>query len=229
MAVTLERSLFTSLIAPLVVASAGTGAGPAPCSEDGVCTPLSNSMLQVGKKANKRQELVTLIHGVRVYGYHNAIVAGSSPHEKPVALLQHARGEEQAEWILPFPTDFSDEQLHAFCDSINNTGAKCDHEGHPTEGGLTMDTFRATKAELGKVLKLHPELEWVEADSVIEMSDEKVGFDDQVGFDDKDRNHEDYDRSIPWGLDRVDGAMDGSYQAVGDGAGVHVYVLDTGV
>lgn len=32
-----------------------------------------------------------------------------------------------------------------------------------------------------------------------------------------------------WGLDRIDGAMDGQYNYVSDGAGVCVYVVDSGV
>lgn len=33
----------------------------------------------------------------------------------------------------------------------------------------------------------------------------------------------------PWGLDRIDGSRDGSYNYISDGAGVRIYIVDTGV
>lgn len=33
----------------------------------------------------------------------------------------------------------------------------------------------------------------------------------------------------PWGLDRIDGSRDGSYNYISDGAGIRIYIVDTGV
>merc|ERR1719162_338654 len=144
--------------------------------------------------------------------------------QKRVALVQDT---DPADWIISFGSTTTDQQLADFCVAINSSfGAECHHDnGHPDEGGVPFDVFRASPTQLEQILQQYPNADFVEHDDTIYLDDPPepptmiaMGVNSSAS-------------SVPWGLDRIDsGDIDDSYTSPGaQGAGVHVYVLDTGV
>lgn len=161
---------------------------------------------------------VKIIHGIPVYGYHSALHADS---EDDVELL--ATDAEPANWVIAW-NKATDAELDNFCKGLPGK-ASCTMKGHPDEAGLPMDTLRATKSELEKVLAVHPEIAFAEADSKVYLIPDASQDETELLESEK---------SVPpWGLDRIDERNRDSKTSYTpspkSGSGVHVYVLDTGV
>ena len=131
------------------------------------------------------------LEGVPIYNYHMAHAGSMQP-----SLLELSQPKQ---WIIMFPSNFSDAQLNSFCDNPPGN-SKCESKGHPDEGGIDFVEFTGTQGELKEVLKKHPsdKPRFVEPDMTVEidpdMEDEVIG--DalvEVG-------------EVPSGLDRIDDA-----------------------
>jgi len=124
-----------------------------------------------------------------------------------------------SDWLLMFQGQPTDEEVHTVCTSLPGH-AKCQFEGHPSQGGVPLVTLRATDSELESLLatrghmlsSVEPDGEWTAIPEGPDLSMAVAG--------------------LPWGLDRIDdrSGLDNSYQSSPNGGkGVHVYVLDTGI
>jgi subtilisin family serine protease len=143
----------------------------------------------------------TYIAGVPVYNMHKA----SDPDG----------------WILKFPSNFTDAQLQSICQE-----ASCTMMGHPSEGAASIVSIHTTQEALTALLQNHPEVEYADHDDVISPIPEVTDDSSSSVLDDGSS------WSSPWGLDRIDdrgSGGDNSYDLGAEGAGVHVYVLDTGI
>lgn len=117
-----------------------------------------------------------------------------------------AMGGEKEHWLVFAKKDADSVKLEKLCAS---SGA-CESVGRPDEGGVPFFEVFTTESGLEKVLSEAPEyFEFVEPDAAFALEPEE----EEVTA-----------ASRPWGLDRV-----GVPEASGKGAGVNIYVLDTGV
>jgi len=139
------------------------------------------------------------IGGVPVFEYHAVNAGGAS--------LSEVDGETEQEWILILARGTSDAQVLSLC-KMNKNG--CNHVGHPT-GGVPFVELRGTEADLERVI--HSDQAAVkfvtpdQQDMMIPEIEEEAGV-----------------QAATWGLNRI-GADDRDR----DGAGVTIYVQDTGV
>lgn len=163
---------------------------------------------------------VEMIHGIPVYGYNNAIPANE---DEKVGRL--ATDDDQVDWFIGFRTNTTDTVVKRFCDNLAGR-ASCTMTGHPSEHGLNVDVMRATKEELKQTLRVHPEVEFSEADGVVELIPE-------IPSDKASQLMQSAQTGIPWGLQRINERnWSGSSSFIPSpegGSGVHVYVIDTGV
>jgi len=150
------------------------------------------------------------VHGVEVIGYYSAFRAGVAADE----VQDYNIGEEgMSQWIITFNHGVTEDRIHKFCSDLAAHDASCDHEGHPDHGGCEEAVVRASKSSLKTIL---------EADANGLRSVRSV-----------EANTIDHASQLPWGLDRSDQQhlpLSGSFTSPGNqGAGIHVYVLDTGI
>lgn len=108
------------------------------------------------------------------------------------------------DWNVVVEPDTQDEQIQKLCHM-----ADCRAEGHPAQGGVPFFQIRATEEELETVLRNADGIaKFVEPDSEVRLIPELLAEPE----------------SSLWGLDRI-----GTSQRSSNGAGSHVYVLDTGI
>merc|ERR1719460_1210805 len=142
--------------------------------------------------------------------------------------------KEARSWNIVLPKEYGDEEEKAFCEDLPGN-AKCTMMGHPSEGGFGFVALTATEAELEQILRKHPgsKRTFVEPDmpmAAIPDIDVHENGDTLLEFQDQSSRRR---SGTTWGIDRIDSrsGTDGSYNGGGSngGAGVHVYILDTGV
>lgn len=108
------------------------------------------------------------------------------------------------DWNVVVEVDTQDEQIQSLCRM-----ADCRAEGHPAHGGVPFFQIRATEEELETVLRSGRHIvKFVEPDSEVRLIPELQAEPE----------------SAMWGLDRI-----GTSQRSSNGAGSHVYILDTGI
>jgi len=153
------------------------------------------------KKGATKAPPTKFIGGVPVFEYH-AVQSGSA------SLSELADGPE-LEWILILSPKTTEAQLQSLC-GMNTNG--CNLVGHP-KGGVPFVEMRATEAELGQVIASNQAaVKFVTPDQQDMMIPE---IEEDVGV-----------QGATWGLNRI--GSDSSDRD-GGGAGVTIYVQDTGV
>jgi len=142
-------------------------------------------------------------------------IAGVDVH---MAKSQESMGEAESDpilsWILRLDPASSDSDVSGVSAKVQAAGADHTLEGHPSEGGLSIVVAKARESQLEAVLtEVGRTVRYVEQDVAVYAMKE--------------------DFPSSWGLDRIDdrSGLDGSYLGSGEsgGAGVHVYVVDTGI
>jgi len=152
------------------------------------------------------------------------------------ALLQEGKFELSSDtaWIIDFVDTCTTEDLDKF---IKEAKDCCDmdetFEGNPDDGGLEQVTIVGSEAQLRTLLHHH------HGDCAVKFAETDLPLRAIPEIDREDNgaslllaNAEAAQNNPPsWGLDRIDDAdgLDNSYDNGAGGAGVHVYVLDTGI
>jgi len=109
------------------------------------------------------------------------------------------------DWILVTKPGVTDEQIHALCKS-----STCLREGHPSKAGVPYFEIQASEEQLSTLLETSGSfIKFVERDGEVQLIPDIEEADTSAAS---------------WGLDRV-----GVSTRFNEGAGVHVYVLDTGI
>jgi len=111
-------------------------------------------------------------------------------------------GAQADRWMVSFGAKASDQALAAFCKE-----ARCGLVGHPDEGGFAYALVQGSEKELETSVAAHAAgIEFIEQDVVAEDFEEESSA------------------ATPWGLTAI-----GVPRSRNKGAGVNVYVLDSGV
>lgn len=133
------------------------------------------------------------------------LLAGVPVLNYELAYEGQAKRTGREHWVVVANKGASDERLKELCES----SSFCERVGHPSKGGVPYFEVFCTESELEEVLFGAPgELEFVEPDGTVSLEPEEMGP----------------ATSASWGLDRV-----GVPSSANSGAGVNIYVLDTGV
>jgi len=144
----------------------------------------------------------------RQSGPQAKFIGGVPVYEYHAAKASLSEGEAEQEWILILAPGTSDAKVKSLC-KMNMNG--CNLVGHP-KGGVPFVELRATEAELEKVIGSSQIVKFVtpdQQDTMIPEIEEEVGV-----------------QAATWGLNRI-GADTSDRE--GGGAGVTIYVQDTGV
>lgn len=189
------------------------------CGDDLSCSdalPGEEDLSLLQTKA--RPHTKVLPGGVPVYNYH---LPYRSPHVaaapgEGLALLSGGSAQGmRTDWVLALRPNMH----HLTRMGICRKAKEC--RGTAAIGGKFFVFIRADDEELRRIVELPGNMiEYVEPDT---MTEEVEDYPEVVPQQDD---------SVPWGLDRIDDRTeaDGSYDERADaGAGVHVYLLDTGV
>jgi len=128
-------------------------------------------------------------------------------HLASVGGAAEAEGDAHSDWVLVFGADARDADLEAACKLRS-----CLRVGHPSAGGVPYMEVRGTESDVAAVLAAtSARAEFVEPDAAVHAVPE-VGSEEKVEL------------KASWGLERI-----GAPKRANEGAGVHVYVLDTGI
>jgi len=152
------------------------------------------------KKQSSEGPATKFIAGVPVLNYHAAYGGEGS-----LSALETTREEE---WIVTLQPGATDAQIAALC---QHSRKGCKLSGHPDKGGVAFLAMHGSERDLESVIKSNrPVVKFVEPDQVLYMIPELEA---------------DQSSSPSWGLNRV--GADG--RSGNQGAGSHIYILDTGV
>jgi len=114
---------------------------------------------------------------------------------------------EKEHWVVVAREGVDDSLLEQMCES---SGA-CERVGNPSQGGVPYFEVHASEEQLEKVLSMAPgELDFIEPDGMVYLIPEQ--------------GVETMPMAASWGLDKI-----GVPSRPRNGAGVNIYVLDTGI
>jgi len=157
-------------------------------------------------------QLVAALRKNRVAGESAKVdttkVGGVTIHNYNLRHLQHdgvtSEGNStEYDWVVMFDDAESDERLLKFC------GGACNVVGHPSAGGVPFVAVRGSEGKLKNMFEANPDgIAFAEPDLAVFTIPE-------LPVDTQDVDH--------WGLDRINMPRAGH-----TGAGVHIYVMDTG-
>lgn len=153
-----------------------------------------------GRIKRSRHEAKSFIAGTPVLNYHLAYAG----HANLAEMGEEERAALEQDWLLVMKPETTDREIHRLCKL-----AKCVREGHPSKGGMPYLEVRSTEAVLSTVIgSAEHAVQFVEPDSEVKLIPEIEGDVEAAS----------------WGLDRIAAPSSG-----GNGDGVHIYVLDTGI
>jgi len=129
----------------------------------------------------------------------------------------HNRSAERHKWFIKFPGNWSTANLHDYAGRMEHEGFRCIHKGHPSERGIAVVTVEATLSEMEDFVSRHEGPVYVEEDVEVQLIPTIPSSLSTGGL-------------VPWGLDRIDSqSLDNEYSPQGNGDGVHVYLVDSGI
>lgn len=169
-----------------------------------------------GRRFREGVQARTFFSGVPVLNY-------------PQVAEAPGRDEKRVDWIVFLSKDATDSQIIEFC-SYMPGDAQCVLRGSPSELGVPFFSILSTEEELKEVLAHHSGATFVELDGTTTQVPEMLRFE----YQNPDFVKSDQPGPASWGLDRIDGrhGLDQAYRTPPrskDGAGVHVYIADTGI
>jgi len=170
-----------------------------------VCIALAISPQVAGLRKNRAAGEASKVQAKKV--------GGVTIHNYDLRHLQHDGVTSQGnstdyDWVVMFDDAAGDERLLNFCGGDIGQGA-CNVVGHPSEGGVPFVAVRGSEGKLQKMLEDNPEgISFAEPDLAVFTIPE-------LPADAQDVDH--------WGLERIN-----MPRARHTGAGVHIYVMDTG-
>jgi len=137
-------------------------------------------------------------------------IAGVPVHLKH--LLDQQGGESEQEWLVVVNQGTSDDELGHLCKASRNG---CNLVGHPSKGGVPFLKTRGTEQDLKNLIRAGDGVvRYVEPDHPVQV--------DPVVF--MDSTSEVGVQAATWALDRI-----GADKRSTTGAGVTIFVMDTGV
>jgi len=148
-------------------------------------------------------------------GSLGARISRSRTGSRPITILNEDKvrspGTKQ-DWVVVLQGGVADTDIEGIC---QHSPKACGLRGHPSSGGVPFLDLHATEEEMRSILRESAEkVQFVEPDEVVSRYPTFREAATASG----------QPQSASWGLDRV-AAPERSSQ----GAGVHIYVLDTGV
>jgi hypothetical protein len=191
-----------------------------------------SSLFQLWQESNPDADTFMVV-GVPIvnYKYRHAAYGSMARAAQEKSLLQHdslSHGDGVPRiWICEVSGTSGQKSMDLFCNSLVGT-ATCVFEGHPSNGGVRELIINATDGELHQtVVQNRHILHMCTADTEFRLTPEKEEAEDSL-LETKTPKYGE------WGLDRITNrrthTLDGIYNAPQDGgAGVHVYVMDTGI
>jgi aqualysin 1 len=180
---------------------------------------LSKGSASLGLEASK------FIAGVPVYNYHLAFQP-----ERAASFLQATKGESEPgreHWIVMLKEGVTDERIDALCETFR----QCKQHGHA--GGVPFLEVVGSEAELEAMVENAKDtIEFVEPDMPISIIPELPAAGGEANYSsflEADAEAEAGAAQNPnsWGLNRI--GVPATSPTNRNGAGVNVYVLDTGI
>jgi subtilisin family serine protease len=139
---------------------------------------------------------------------------------------EHVDSTESRQWIIQCPDNWNTNRLNDFG---SDSPGEVKWRGKPGESGVSAIIYQGTKSQLKQLLERNNGALFVEEDITVTASELRV----KRGWMNAERKlAEQTVDSRLWGLDRLDdeNGLDQSYDNFDTtGAGIHVYVLDTGI
>lgn len=151
--------------------------------------------------------LLAVATGIRVVKKNTDESDGATMSISGVAI--HNYRSDATRWVVIFREGTSNAALEAWCDH------KCELLGHPDQSGIAFVELSCDEQELQAIVKANSneDVEFIEPDP------------EMVAFEDAEEDAEEGESSgASWGLSAV-----GVRSRSGQGRGVDIYVLDTGI